>query len=252
MDLKQGSDRIRLFAARLKYKREKHFYLSLIILVVFVSFFSVSVYFYQKNQITRRDNILESLLVQTEEDSSKTDGSTYKTGPLHTGKDQEESVQGSSTSRFLEIIVYVCGQVKDPGVYTLKDNARISDLLEMCGGATEEASLEAVNLAKKLNDGDKVYIPSSAEVDGLDIFSQDFGNGIGQGDTYQENSTKLVNINTSSSEELQLLPGIGEQTAAKIIDYRNKFGFFRSKEDIMNVAGIGEKKFAQIRDLISV
>ena len=252
MDLKQGSDRIRLFAARLKYKREKHFYLALILLVVFVSIISVYLYFYQKNQLTRRDNILESLLVQTEDYSSKTAVSNYENGFLLSDKEPDADVQGASISTSSEIIVYICGQVIEPGVYTMQENARISDLLDMCGGPTEEASLEAVNLAKKLNDGDKVYIPSLSEVDDLDMFSQDLGSGIAQGDTYQEDSTKPVNINTSSSEELQLLPGIGEKTAAKIIDYRNKFGFFRYKEDIMNVSGIGEKKFAQIRDLISV
>ncbi len=71
----------------------------------------------------------------------------------------------------------------------------------------------------------------------------------GDGDIAEEN-TGPININTADVETLDMLPGIGEGIAQRIIDYRNENGNFEKTEDIMNVSGIGEKTFEEIKDLI--
>ena len=156
---------------------------------------------------------------------------------------------GTSTDYMADagIVVYICGEDNNPGVYELDEQSRISDLLELCGGATDHACLEAVNLAKKIFDGERVYIPSIDEIKGSGI-------SLSEGDITgsSEASSRLININQASAEELKTLPGIGDQIANNIIEHRQKYGPFRSKEELKNVNGIGEKKYEQIKELISV
>lgn len=139
-----------------------------------------------------------------------------------------------------KIGVYVTGAVKNPGVYYLDKNSRIYQLLDICGGVQENADISKINLALKLNDSDKIDIPIKKEdINESDEFKE----------TIEENNK--ININEAGVEELKTLSGIGESTAKKIIDYRSK-NKFESIEDIMNVPGIGESKFNNIKDDICV
>jgi len=149
------------------------------------------------------------------------------------------------------IKAYICGEVKHAAVYEFENGKRIADLLEMAGGATEDAYLVAVNLARKVTDGQRIYIPSREEVEsGSYILSmQDDSLNNGTGDVF---SSMAVNINSAGLGELQSLPGIGPVTAQYIIDYRNKRGPFGSKDELKNVTGIGDKKYEKIKDAISI
>jgi len=167
----------------------------------------------------------------------------------------DASSQPSYGDAVIKIKAYICGYVKNPGVYELKDDARVEQLLEACGGASEKACLEAVNLAKKLSDGEMVYIPSIEEVakqgsffDYISGFTQDTVTGGDSGGS----QPKIININTASAGELESLPGIGEAIAQDIIAYREKYGLFKSKEELKNVKGIGEIKFEKVKELISI
>lgn len=137
-----------------------------------------------------------------------------------------------------EITIHIIGEVKYPGIVVLKNGQRIVDAIEAAGGETEEADLNKLNLAQILNDGDKVYVPNKA--DEIEDYK----------DTTGKSST--VNLNTATLEELTSLPGIGESTAQKIIDYRKQNGKFKTIEDLKNVSGIGESKFDNIKDKITV
>lgn len=139
-----------------------------------------------------------------------------------------------------KIGVYITGAVKNPGVYYLDSGARIYNLLDICGGINDNADIDKLNLAQKLNDSDKIDVPIKKEekVENEDV-------------EIAEEENDLVDINNASSEELQTLNGIGEATAKKIIDYRQE-NEFEQIEDIMNVPGIGESKFNNIKDYICV
>ena len=147
------------------------------------------------------------------------------------------------------VYVYVCGAVAEPGVYELEEGSRITDAVEAAGGFAGEADRDYVNLAAPLTDGMKLKIPTIAETEpdkdiaGIESFDETAS---------KEPGDKLVNINSASVEELKTLPGIGEATAGRIIDYRKEHGSFKTKEDIMNVSGIKEKLFSRISDNITV
>lgn len=139
-----------------------------------------------------------------------------------------------------EIAVYITGEVKQPGVYYIESGLRLNDLIEVCGGLTDKADLSDINLAEKLNDSDKIDIPSI-------IVEKDEINSISDID----NNNDLININTASKEELKTLNGIGDTLANNIIEYRNNCKF-DTIEDILNVNGIGESKYDGIKEYICV
>lgn len=145
------------------------------------------------------------------------------------------------------IIVYICGEVKESKVLTLKENSRICDAIDEVGGLTENADLTNINLAYILEDGEKIYIPKKGE----DVQIENTSNSSSQMSSYIYNSTK-ININKATQTELETIPGIGPSSALKIINYREENGKFKSIEDIKNVSGIGDKKFESIKDYITV
>ena len=148
--------------------------------------------------------------------------------------------------------VRVDGAVAAPGVYELADDARVNDAVAAAGGLLSEADTSTINLAAPVSDGAKVHIPTSEELGaGAQATSGDSGAG-GVPTGAAPAVPSLVNINTATSEELQGLSGVGEATAAAIIEDRQANGPFATPEDLMRVSGIGEKKFAKIKAHICV
>ena len=153
----------------------------------------------------------------------------------------EQSSEASLEESVLEttaleeyIDVFVSGCVNNPDVYTLKKGSIINEAVKMAGGFSEGACKDYVNLAKKLEGGEHIVIPSVDEVEAKD-----------------SQGVALVNINTATKEELMGLPGIGERKADSIIEYR-KSKAFSSPEDIMNISGIKEAAFNKIKDKICI
>jgi len=139
------------------------------------------------------------------------------------------------------IDVFISGCVNNPDVYTLKKGSIIKDAVEMAGGFSENACRDYVNLAKRLESGEHIIIPSQDEAGSLKpIQVEDAPSG-----------SSLVNINKASKEELMSLPGIGERKAEAIIKYRNSKSF-SNIEDIMNISGIKEAAFNKIKDKICI
>jgi competence protein ComEA len=129
-------------------------------------------------------------------------------------------------------------------VYELGQGERVIDAIEAAGGPRRGAELDALNLAAVLVDGQQVLIPRRSA-----------GGGTGESATEEGGSAdgqSLINLNSSSAEELESLPGIGEVLAAEIIDYREQNGPFTSVDDLLDVSGIGEQRLADIRDLVTV
>jgi len=167
------------------------------------------------------------------------------------------------------ISVYVVGEVNNPSVVELEEGARIIDAIEKAGGLTDSGEVKNLNLAYKLKDGEKLYIPSLDDVikseeentkilyifSGIDSSNMVEVIAIGNSETIESNITNdngLININTCTQVELETLDGIGPSTAKKIIDYREENGRFKKIEDIQNVSGIGEATFNNIKNDICV
>ena len=153
------------------------------------------------------------------------------------------------------VIIHITGSVKNPGIVKLKDGSRIEDAIEAAGGLTENADITNVNLAYVLDDGVKIRIPSITDEKNGD--EQILEEGSGENIIEETNmtlgaSTKEVNINKATETELQSLPGIGASLASRIIEYRNQNGKFSKIEDIKNVNGIGDSKYDNIKDFITV
>lgn len=142
-----------------------------------------------------------------------------------------------------EVVVHVSGSVVAPGVYSLPAGSRVSDAVLLAGGATEEANLDSLNLARVLNDAEQVYVPGKQEASA----------SVAPSPSSEATSASLrVNINTAGIDELMTLDGVGEATAKKIVSDREKNGPFGAVEDLKRVPGIGEKKFKALKEYICV
>lgn len=160
-----------------------------------------------------------------------------------------------------KIKIDIAGAVINPGVYELSENARVEDALNAAGGLSEEADRDWVaknlNLATKLSDGDKIYIPKVGETSSASSAisggSVPPSAGTVSGAGTSTNECDRVNINTASAGTLaDCLSGIGVTKAQSIIKYREDHGGFKSIEEIKEVSGIAEGTFAKIKDQIVV
>ena len=167
-----------------------------------------------------------------------------------------------------KIIVHVSGAVNKEGIIELDADSRISDAIDKAEGLAENADMNKINLAFKLEDGMKIYIPKIGEEESEEVqestgdeTSKYITSSSGVVDTQENESGKnigektttgKVNINTASQTELETLPGIGPATSSKIISYRKENGKFESIEEIKEVSGIGDAKFENIKELICI
>ena len=163
----------------------------------------------------------------------------------HTKSADTTEEKKQQTEQVTEIYVQIDGAVKKPGVYTFSEESRVYELIEAAGGLLPEAYDLGINQAKRLADGEKIYVYTKEEIE----------NGAGTTDTQNPKGQAddgKVNINTASVEELMTLSGIGETRAKDIIAYRNAHGAFSLPEDLKNVSGIGDSTYNKIADAIIV
>lgn len=170
-----------------------------------------------------------------------------------------DQIENNSNEQQLEknenIIVHVSGAVNKEGIVELKNNSRIIDAIDKAGGLKDEADITNINLAYIIEDGMKIHIPSKEEKESTIIVESNIDSGtVEQSNEIKSNNNKKlkININTATKTDLETLPGIGESTALKIIEYRKEKGKFKLIEDIKQVNGIGENKFNKIKKLITV
>lgn len=170
-----------------------------------------------------------------------------------------DQIENNSNEQQLEknenIIVHVSGAVNKEGIVELKNNSRIIDAIDKAGGLRDEADIRNINLAYIIEDGMKIHIPSKEEKESTIIAEGNTDSEIvKQSNVIKSDNNKKskININTATKTDLETLPGIGESTALKIIEYRKEKGKFKLIEDIKQVNGIGDSKFNKIKELITV
>ena len=212
---------------------------------------AVLYYIYTKeeneNVISAEENVIENIIADAEESEETT----------------KEEIN--------KIIVHVSGAVNKEGIVELEENSRIADAISQAEGLKENADTKNINLAFKLEDGMKIYIPTigeNIEENELNDQSQNksmsdetskyvtSASGVVQEEqtkgTTQQSKNQKININTATQTELETLPGIGPSTSLKIVNYREEKGKFKSIEEIKEVSGIGDAKYENIKDLICV
>lgn len=174
-------------------------------------------------------------------------------------EETEEQRSFESSSKEQEepsvIVVHLCGEVVDPGVYEIEDGTRLYQAVELAGGFTEAAEEEFLNLAVLLEDGMQIRILSKEEA--APFMEEKRADSLSfDSSTKKEkeagNEKKKVNLNTADETELCTLPGIGESRARAILQYREENGSFQAPEDVMKVSGIKETAYEKIKDLITV
>jgi len=152
--------------------------------------------------------------------------------------------------------VDVKGAVMQSGIYTVPAGSRVEDLLEAVELAPDAAP-ELLNRAAPITDGSELIVPvSEGNIDWNAVASDKGGAYYGKQESSSSESSAafsgVININTAGVDQLDLLPGIGPTKAQAIIDHRNDHGNFITKEQIMNVSGIGQATYDKIKDNITV
>jgi competence protein ComEA len=144
------------------------------------------------------------------------------------------------------IYVHVFGAVDDPGLYVLREGARVVDVLAAAGGLHEDADEAAVNLARPVADGEQLYVPTVAET------AADTAAGGEPPAGAADAGDGRINLNTATEAELDTLPRIGPAMAQRILEWRDANGRFTSIEDLLAVPGIGDKMLESLRALVTV
>jgi competence protein ComEA len=153
------------------------------------------------------------------------------------------------TNEVKTIKVYICGEVKNPGVYSMTTGDCVLNAVEKAGGFNEKADRKTINLARTLKSGEQIIIQTIIPL-GIDSSAPMLKSSVTQ--YSPKNTSTLININTATKEELMSLPGIGEVKALAIIAYRDKNGLFTDVEELDNVSGIGPKTIETLTPLITV
>ncbi|WP_232021141.1 ComEA family DNA-binding protein [Pseudonocardia autotrophica] len=152
------------------------------------------------------------------------------------------------------LVISVVGRVARPGLVRIPDGSRVADAVDAVGGALPGVDLTGVNLARRLGDGEQIAIgvpgaveaPPEVPVPGGEPAS---GSEPGAGGAP---GTAKVDLNRATAADLDALPGVGPVTATKIIDWRTTNGRFSRVEQLREIDGIGERRFAQLKDLVRV
>lgn len=233
---------------------KKKIIISVILLIILAIGFVIYILAGNSNDYSALDLENDALVdsgknVENEQENSMQ--SADNTNVTDDGNDIDNTNQ--VTEEVVEIAVHITGEVKKQGLIYLKEGSRVADAIEKAGGETKNADLSQINLAYVLQDGQKIYVPNKNEK-----ISQYITGNSGNNDTEENNTSNSskedskVNINTANQSELDSLPGIGPSIAQKIIDYREENGNFKTIEELQNVKGIGDAKYEEIKDRVTV
>lgn len=238
----------------MKFENKKKIIISIILAIIIGILFVIYII-----NSTKDEGILVDDLISKEEGVSNLEGENIDSESINNNKEDIEKINDNTLITKEEInnkiAVHIIGEVKKEGIVYLEEGARIIDAIEKAGGSTKEADLSQINLAYQLRDGQKIYVPNKKEkistyiieVNGEEIIQE--GNSISNGTS---KATDKVNINTANVSELDTLPGIGPSLAQQIVTYRKENGDFKSIEELQNVKGIGNAKYSDIKNMVTI
>ncbi|MFI7053612.1 helix-hairpin-helix domain-containing protein [Streptosporangium canum] len=163
-----------------------------------------------------------------------------QSGALQSGALQSGSAQSGSArpGTLIEVTVHVTGKVRRPGVITLPAGSRITDAVQAAGGVRKGAATGPLNLARKLVDGEQIIVGAAGPAAAAPPMA--------------DPAPVVLDLNTATPEQLEQLPGVGEVLARRIVEYRDGHGGFRTVEQLREVSGIGDRKYAEIREKVHV
>lgn len=221
----------------LKYLKRKEIIIIIVLFILFLVFVGFSLYLY----MNKEECICNDLSIT------------------------DEKVNEENNEKLINLEVK--GEVKNPGVYSLKENSIIKDAIELCGGFTSNANTNNINLSMKVKDEMVIFVYKKSVVKkvnkvdtGCKSNNYDISKCVEVKESIIENSneniksneSKLININTAGMNELTTLSGIGKSKAEAIITYRQNNGLFKSIEDIMKVSGIGKSTYEKFKANITI
>lgn len=172
-------------------------------------------------------------------------------------QENQETSNNYTKGDINKIVIYVTGEVNKEGIYEIEEDSRIADAIEIAGGLTKNANIKNINLAYTIEDGMKIHIPNKNEnqnlvADNTENYITRENSDLEELDKTRNSAKNKININKASQTELEQIPGVGATIALKIIEYRKEKGKFKKIEDIKNVNGIGENKFAKMKEYIEI
>lgn len=237
---------------KMNFEKIKEFLIEKKVYVIAIVLLGVGGFMYFQNN---KENSIDNSDLVTEQVDKKDNREL-------SSSEKSSSPQASSTNTQSQQDTVTCdisGAVKHPGVYTLKNGARLNDLLSAAGGVTKRANLKNINRALLLKDQDQVYVPHKGEkvetipsTVGTTTSTTTSSSTVTSAATGSSSSSEKVNINTASVQDLQKLSGIGEKRAEQIISYREQNGTFKSLEDLTKISGIGEKTLEKLKDQLEL
>jgi competence protein ComEA len=225
--------------------------LALSVVLVVAAVFVVQHFWTGRTQSVRPPEVVRAAVPYGERQESGPPG--QQRGPGAAGASAEASA-GSVKAGAGEIVVDVGGKVREPGIHRLPPGSRVADALHAAGGVKPGTNTDGLNRARFLVDGEQVIVggPASAGGPGAGGAAPGGPAGAGAGVTAGGVAAPAapVSLNTATADQLDTLPGVGPVLAQHIIDYRTQHGGFRSVDELREVNGIGDRRFADLRDLV--
>ncbi|MET7453275.1 ComEA family DNA-binding protein [Streptomyces sp. NPDC005574] len=216
---------------------ERRSVVALTVLLVVAAAFAVQHFWTGRTQSVRAPEVVRAVAPYPE------GRRTSRTGPA--GSAGAPNATGTAGP---EIVVDVSGKVRDPGIHRLPTGSRVADALRAAGGVRPGTGTDGLNRARFLVDGEQVVVGGPAPPQGPAPGGAPVGGLPGAAGGVAPAAP--VSLNTATVEQLDTLPGVGPVLAQHIIDYRTQHGGFRSVGELRQVNGIGDRRFADLRELV--
>jgi len=204
---------------------------ALAVVLVVAAVFAAQHFWTGRPQSVRAPELVQEGAVTPEAQPSPSSGTGSGSGP---------GAVGAGPAPGGRIVVDVSGKVRQPGIHRLPAGSRVADALRAAGGAKAGTDLTGLNRARLLMDGEQVVV-------GGPVPPAPAATGVGTGGPQ---AAGPVSLNSATAEQLETLPGVGPVLAQHIIDYRTQHGGFRSIDELTEVNGIGDRRFADLQPLV--